>query len=152
MSKASAASVKPDDEGKKPAGVLAFYSQKEHTGPKIELWINTNEKLGAPEFDGTMGDRRVGAYFRQGPKGNFLAIFDSAKRPDGMHDQMGTARVVSNIAGIPKLAISLQGGATIWAEVSKKAPEEILLQCGLDLDKQAHKKNIYNSKKTQVSF
>lgn len=148
MSKVSAESVKPDDEGNKPAGVLAFYSQKEHTGPKIELWINTNEKPGAPDFDGALSGKRIGAYFRQGRKGNFIAIFDSTQRADGKHDQLGTAQVVSNIAGVPKLAITFEG-STAWAEVSRKVPEAMLVQCGLDLGKQSQKKKAYAAKKTQ---
>lgn len=146
MSKASAASVKADESGKKPAGVLAFYSQKEHTGPKLELWINTNEKEGAPEFDGTFGENRVSAYFRQGPKGNFLALFNSAKRDDGSHEQIGTAQVVSNVAGIPKLAMNINK-RTMWAEVSKKVPQDMLVECGLDLGKQAAKKKAYVAQK-----
>lgn len=145
MSKAGAASVKTDESGKKP-GVLAFYSQKEHVGPRLELWINTNEKEGAPEFDGTFGDLRIGAYCRQGVKGNFLALFNSAKDEKGQNAQIGTAQVVCNIAGIPKIALNVDR-KTLWAEVAKKVPMDLLVECGLDLSKQAAKKKDYLSKK-----
>lgn len=151
MSKANAASVKPGNAEKKPAGVLAFYSQKEHVGPRIELWVNTNETPGMPDFDGTLADKRVGAYFRQSRKGNFLAVFDSTKRSDGQYDQLGTARVVTNVAGIPKFALSLQGGKTFWAEVSQRLPEALLVQCGLDLAMQAQKRKAHAEKKLPLS-
>ncbi len=133
--------------------VQAFYTEKDAKGTAVSLWVTKKTKEGSPDFDGTIGDKRVAGYIHQGPRAGFISFIDSkaGKDDNGHYIQVGTANVVINAAGIPKLAITLVGQKdhTVWAEVSLKAPQDMLVAAGLDLEAQAKKKAEVAEKKAE---
>lgn len=127
----------------KTAAVQMFYTRPESAGVPVSLWLTKKTKEGSPDLDGTIGARRVAAYIQHGAKGSFLSLIDSkaGKGENGKYTQVGRANLVLNAAGIPKLAISLEGvEATVWAETSLRADQRILVDMGLNLELQAQKK------------
>lgn len=125
-------------------GVEAFYLKGQTA---VSLWVNQVETKGAPDFDGKIGEQRVALRIRNGGKGKFIAITRPLKPAevgaDGYKErQIGSANLIVNDRGIPVLAIKLddQKGKTIWANVSLKAPQDLMVQAGLDLTILAEKK------------
>ena len=143
MSKQGAASVNADADGNKPPGIRAFYSLKESNGPSLEIWLNSDEEEGAPDFDGTFDGKRVAVYFREGKKGNYLTIRETVRGENKRYAELATAAIVTNPAGVAKLVINMPENRTFWAEVSKKLATEIQVLCGLNLEIQARKKREY---------
>lgn len=122
--------------------VQAFYSKATDKNP-ISIWVTTKTKAGSPDFDGTIGEKRVAGYIHKGPKAGFISFIDSkaGKGADGNFSQIATANVVVNAAGIPKLAIKMVGQKeAIWAECSLKVSQDMLVSAGLDVNIQATKK------------
>lgn len=135
--------------------VEAFYMRAGERGTPVSLWINRVTTKGAPDFDGTIGEQRVALRIRSGANGSFLAVTRSLKQSEVKEDgfkeaQIGTANVIVNDRGIPVLAIKLDSnpGKTVWATASLKAPQDLLVQCGLDLEILKQKKAEYAAHKT----
>jgi hypothetical protein len=128
-------------EPSKEKRVQAFYTVANAKGTPVSVWINDNDKKGAPDFDGKVGNRRVSIYLRTGKKGPFLSVLGSNKGEDGKLPQLGTANLVINAKGIPKLAIKMEGKEeTVWASVSKKIPAELMTKMGFDAEAAAAKR------------
>lgn len=127
----------------KAPAIQMFYTQPDSKGTPVSLWLTVKTKDGSPDLDGTIGDRRVAGYIQRGAKGAFVSFIDSkaGKGADGHYTQVGRANLVLNAAGIPKLAINLEGvEATVWAETSLRAKQDVLVSMGLNLELQAQKK------------
>lgn len=123
--------------------VQMFYTRTDSKGVPVSLWLTVKTKDNSPDLDGTIGDRRVAGYIQHGSKGSFLSLIDSklGKGENGRYTQVGRANLVLNAAGIPKLAISLEGvEGTVWAETSLRANQNVLVSMGLNLEAQATKK------------
>jgi hypothetical protein len=138
--------------------IEAFYAkpQEGKEGHVVSLWINTVTTEGAPDFDGKIDDQRVAMRIRSGAKGSFLSITKSLKPEDVKADgykeeQIGTANLIVNDRGIPVLAIRMLANpdATIWANVSLKAPQDLLMSAGLNLEILAEKKAQHAAAKAQ---
>lgn len=125
-------------------GFLAFYNTRNSVGPKIRFWLNTKKGKRFPDFDGIYGEKRVGIYLRKSSRGGFFAIFENIRLSNGRYSQIATARVVCNAEGIPKLAIHSEG-KIFWAEVAKKVPLTLLIECGLDIARMRILKNTFNN-------
>lgn len=137
MSNATAASTTSSAAAPaKTPNVNAFFTPKDSKGMKISLWITHKTKDTSPDVDGAFGATRVAGWIHSGPTGKFVSFIDSkaGKDDQGHFKQLGTGRVVVNEHGIPKLAIRLYGvEGTVWAEVSRKAPQDLLVAMGLNL-------------------
>ena len=131
--------------------IQAFYSSKPLEGKPVptvvSLWIVDSGASGAPEFDGTIGEQKVSLRIRNAAKGPFMSVQKTLKpeeiKADGYkEEQIGTANLVVTKSGFPSLAITLKASPdeTIWANVSKSAPEELLVKAGLNLEIQATKR------------
>lgn len=110
---------------------------------EVSLRVNKVETKGAPDFDGQIGGKQVAAWIHinSATGAPFLAIHRSQKGPDGKYQQLGTARVVINDRGMVRLAITLQGErGTLWASVTKYAPDGLLERCGYRKDVQDRKR------------
>lgn len=126
----------------KTENIEIFYTPKDSQGIKVSLWITHKTKPGSPDIDGKVGDLRVAAYIRNGPKGPFLSFIDSTKPKDanGHYTQFGIGNIVVVKGGRAKLAIKKSDdGETVWAETSRKAPQDLLVAMGLNLEIQAQK-------------
>lgn len=113
-----------------------FYTRSTDKGQQVALWVNTVETKGAPQLDGKIGDLAVALWIRKSSEtGNFIAVFKANAGKDGQHERLGSANVIVNKNGMPRLAINFDGGTdTIWARVSKDISDEDLVQYGLKLD------------------
>jgi hypothetical protein len=136
--------------------IEAFYNKPAEgkTGTVVSLWINTVTTAGAPDFDGSIGGQRVAIRIRNAAKGSFLAITKSLKAEevgaDGYKEvQIGTANLIVNDRAIPVLAIKMNDNKdqTVWANVSLKAPQELLIAAGLNMTILAEKKAAYEAAK-----
>lgn len=131
-------------ESDKPKTFVAIFTPGASKGPKVELFKTLSEKARAPVFDGKIDGVHVSAFLRKGPKGPFLSLVGDEKDTNGHNPQIATARVVSNEAGVPKVAIQManaeKGAKPLWASISKKIDDEMLVKLGLDADKQAEKR------------
>lgn len=125
----------------KTENIEIFYTGKDYRGTKVSLWITHKTKDGSPDIDGKVGDLRVAAYIRNGSRGPFLSFIDSTKPKDanGHYTQFGMGNIVIVAGGRAKLTIKKPDGEVVWAEVSRKAPQELLVAMGLDLERQAQK-------------
>ena len=124
-----------------PRAIVAFSTPADTRSRPVQIFINRNEKQGAPDFDGKIGEKRVGVYIRNGSKGAFLSLVGD-KLPDGKYEQLGTANITPVKGGVAKLVIKLVDSPqdSIWAEIGENVPEELLVRAGLDLEKLAKKK------------
>jgi hypothetical protein len=114
--------------------VEAFYTGKNDSGDKVSLSINPNTKSGAPKFIGTVGAAKVGGYIRKGSKGAFIALTGD-RDSEGKYPQLGSGNIVVNRNGNIRLSLRMTGSQdTIWANVAEGVPEDLLVECGLDLE------------------
>ena len=130
-----------------PKGKLAFSTPKGQHGPAFELWANLNAAERAPDFDGTLDGQRVVAYLRNGKRGAFMAVYSTQAGENGRLPQKAKAQVVTNSAGVPKLAMSMQN-TTVWAEVARQTPTALLVLAGLDVAKQEARQAAHRAKAT----
>lgn len=124
-----------------PRAIVAFSTPANSKDRPVQIFINRNEKPGAPQFDGKIGEKRVGIYIRNGAKGSFLSIIGD-KLPDGKYEQLGTGNIMAVKGGVAKLVIKMVDSPqdSIWADIGENVPEELLVRAGLDLEKLAKKK------------
>lgn len=131
-------------EADKPKTFVAVFTPATSKGPKVELFKTMSDKARAPVFDGKIDGVHVSAFLRKGKNGPFLSLVGDKKDEQGHNPQIATARVVTNEAGIPKVAIQMagaeKGAKPLWASISKKIDDEMLVKLGLDAAKQAEKR------------
>jgi hypothetical protein len=114
--------------------VEAFYTGKNDSGPKVSIAINANTKTGAPKFVGTVGDQTVGGYIRKGAKGPFIA-FVGNRDAQGQYPQLGAGNIVVNRNANVRLSLKMKGSdETIWVNVAEGVSEDLLVECGLNLE------------------
>ena len=134
----------PEAEADKGKTFVAIFTPGASKGPKVELFKTLSDKARAPVFDGQLDGQHVSAFLRAGKNGPFLSLVGDAKDEQGHNKQIATARVVSNEAGVPKVAIQMvgaeKGAKPLWASISKKVDDETLVKLGLDAEKQATKR------------
>lgn len=109
-------------------------------GVKVELFRTMSDKPRAPLFDGNLDGKHVSAFLRQGKKGPFLSIVGDGKDAEGKSEQVATANVVTRASGSPALAITMADKTTVFASISKKVDDELLVKMGLNVEKQAEKR------------
>lgn len=113
----------------------AFYTGSNDGGPKVSLFINENrnsEKV--PNFSGTIGDKKVGAYIRGSAKGPWIAL-TGERDAEGKYEQVGSANIIVNKNAKIRMSLKLAGSAdTIWVSISDKVSQEMLVECGLNLE------------------
>lgn len=146
-------SIKHDDGTPPPTKMVeAFYTRAPSAQP-VSLWILDLKTDGAPDFDGSIGGKRVAVWIRHSQRsGSFLSIHAQTKGADDRFPQLGTANVVVNDRGMVRLAIKMEETKEVlWASVSKKAPEDILVRCGLKLDLLAQKRASYEARKAAAA-
>ena len=138
--------------------IEAFYAKPaaDSNGPTVSIWINTVTTKGAPDFDGTINGQRVAMRIRNAEKGPFIAITKSLTAAeigaDGYKEQqIGTANIIVNDRAIPVLAIHMDDNKdkTIWANTSLKAPQDLLVKAGLNLEILGQKKTDYEAMKAE---
>ena len=114
----------------KPKAVVALFTKD--GGPlNMVLFVSTSANDRAPVYSGLLNDKRVSAFLRTTGKRPFLSIVDSEKGGDGK--QVATGNFVVNPAGIPLLALRLEGSdKTAWVSVGKAISDEALIGMGVD--------------------
>lgn len=123
----------PNTAGDSTKRIEAFYTGKSETGPKVSIFVNNNPKSGAPKFTGTVGEQKVGGYIRNGSKGPFLALVGD-RDSEGKYPQLGIGNIIVNKNAKVRLSLKMTGSdETIWVNVSDSAPQELMVECGLDL-------------------
>lgn len=126
--------------------IEAFYTRRGDSGVPVSLWLGDGASESAPRLDGLIGDRRVIVFLRNGDRGRFLSIKGSKRLADGLLENLGTGNMVVNSRGIPKLVIKMDGHeGSIWAEVSKRAPDQFLTDAGLNMESMAAKKVLFEA-------
>jgi hypothetical protein len=136
-------------EGDTLKKIEAFFTRTADKA-RVSLWITeqkSQKTLGSPDFDGLVDGVRVVARIRNGVNGTFMAINQRFRNPTDdaegsasyREDQIGTANLVVNGIGMPRLIIKLLGNKSepIWASVSKKVPDELLIRAGLSFETMA---------------
>lgn len=122
---------------------VAFFTKEGDSGPKVEIFKSTSEKAKAPLFDGKVGNDHVSLFLRNGTKGHFLGVVGN-KDAEGKSPNLGTANVVTTKRGTPRLAINMKDAdgkkTVIFASISKKVDQEMLVKIGLNETKQATKR------------
>lgn len=116
---------------------VGIFTPAEAKGPKVELFRNISDNEKAPLFGGTIDGQKVSAFLRQGPKSPFLSIVDNEKGGEGK--QIATANVRTRENGAPMIVID-KGEEKIFASVSKKVEDDLLVKMGLNLETQAEKR------------
>ena len=123
---------------------VAFFTTPEDKGPKVELFKNMSVKPRAPLFDGKIDGVKVSAFLRKGPKGNFLGLAGDKDEATGLSADLGAANVGTRQNGIPVLVIDLKKAdgtkQTVFASISKKVDNEMLVNLGMNVEKQAEKR------------
>lgn len=129
--------------------VEAFY-KKEKDRVIVSLWIVDPKIQGAPDFDGTIDGQVVNVRIRNGVNGAFMAVnkrVDTGEvTADGKQvfreEQLGTANLVVNSNGMPRMVIKLNTNKAepIWASVSKKVPDDLLAKAGLNFQTMAERR------------
>lgn len=119
-------------------GVVAFYTRLMDKGDAVKLYVNSVTTRGRPDFDGFVGNQPVVVWIRRHQGKKFLSIYGRQKDDKGLLPSLGTAHLVVNNRGIPKIAIRMhahQGNLrpVIWATASPTVDQRILVDAGLDL-------------------
>jgi hypothetical protein len=136
---------KPASPAKEPKTYVAFFTREEAKGPKVEIFKNLSDKARAPLFDGKIDDVHVSMFLRKGPKGQFLGLVGDKKEGDERSPDLGTANIVTTTSGSPRLAINMKNAdgtkaEVIFASISKKVDNEMLVKIGLNEAKQIEKR------------
>jgi hypothetical protein len=120
--------------------VEAFYTGKNDAGPKVSISINPNTKTGAPKFIGMVGEKKVGGYIRKGPTGAFIA-FVGDRDKQGQYPQLGAGNIVVNRNANVRLSLKMKDcEESIWVNVADGVDQDLLVECGLNLDILASKR------------
>jgi hypothetical protein len=132
-----------------PVKIEAFY-KKEKDRVIVSLWIVDPKAAGAPDFDGTIDGQVVNVRIRNGVNGAFMAInkrVDTGEtnadgKPVFHEEQLGTANLVVNSNGMPRMVIKLNANKAepVWASISKKVPDELLARAGLNFKTMAERR------------
>lgn len=113
---------------------LAFFTGAKDPGPRVLISINKNTKAGAPKFVGTVGETKVGGYIRNGSKGSFIALVGDRDK-EGKYPQLGAGNVIVNRNGKVRLSVKMTGSEeTLWAGISENMTQDMLVECGLNLE------------------
>ncbi len=124
-----------------PKTFVAIFTPKGAKGPAVELFKTMTDKARAPVFDGTIDGVRASAFLRKGPKKPFLSIVGDKKEGEANSPQIATANVVTSANGTPRLAITMTGQKeAVFASISKKVSDEVLVTLGLDIELQSKKR------------
>ena len=117
---------------KKPSSI--FFTGRNDSGPAVAISLNASTSKGAPKFVGTVGEQKVAGYIRNGSKGPFIA-FVGERQADGNYPQLGFGNIIVNKNGNIRLTLRMTGAAdVIWTIVDEKADQELLVECGLNLE------------------
>lgn len=120
------------DIGVKPPkakSIVALFG-RENADTKVIMFISHSEKDRAPMFSGSVDNKHASAFMRQSR--------DSRKRPflsfvNNENIQIATGNVIVNEAGIPLLAMRLEGSVrTQWVSIGKGVSDDVLLMLGVD--------------------
>lgn len=138
--------------------VEAFYAKPAEGKPGhvVSIWVNTVTTKGAPEFDGKIDGNHVNLRIRNGANGTSIAVTRTLKKDeikeDGYKEQtIGWANIVVNDRGYPVISIRLNADKekVIWANVSQRAPQDLLVKAGLSLEAMAKKKAAHEASKAK---
>lgn len=112
----------------------AFFTGSNDEGPKVLLSINKRSNEKAPHFTGTVGGVKVGGYIRPSAKGGWIAL-TGERDADGKYPQLGACNIVVNKNGKIRMSLKMAGSTdTTWVNVSDNVPQEMLVECGLNLE------------------
>lgn len=125
-----------------------FYTRRDAEGVKVALWAGRSAEAGVVEFNGTLGERKVTLRSVNGSRGRFLTVVEMRVAAAGEGEPavrkevtIGAANIVVSDKGYPNLAVRLNGqDQVIWASVSRTAPQQLLVDAGLDLDRLERKR------------
>lgn len=114
----------------KPKAVVALFTRGAgHI--EMTLFVSTSANDRAPVYSGLLNGKRVSAFLRPSGKRPFLSIVDNEMGGDGK--QVATGNFIVNAAGIPLLAVRLEGSdKTAWVSVGKAISDEALINMGVD--------------------
>lgn len=123
-----------ETKGNKSADQGIFYTGRNDPGPAVSIRINESTANGAPKFVGNIGDKKVGGYIRNGSKGPFIG-FVGDRLEDKTYPQVAFGNIVVNKNGKIRLTLRIDGVSdVVWCMVDDKADQDLLVQCGLDLE------------------
>lgn len=112
----------------KNTAALMFYDKQ--AGVRLFRGKSTSAK--APVLSGSIGDQNVVLFLRQKNDGVFMGVL--SKNADGSFTNLGTANMVSNYSGYPRLLIKLAGKDQIWSTAMRAADDALLQKLGLDVE------------------
>lgn len=113
--------------------------RQREAGLDLALWPRNPEKPGKHDYSGQLNGKPCVAYLANGSRGKFISVKSLEERDERNYaKQLATGNVIAGKSGYPVLALNLSVPAgeprqTLWADCSRDAPQELLVELGLDL-------------------